>query len=286
MRHWRSLSERENFIGKCKIFCPLMSSAGVKEHKTLMYAKTQQLFSSHDNYMLMSIKRVQSTQLKNVKASLDPNVKLLVAKNKIMKKALEDLDAEKYSGLIEQLHGDVVIAFYDGADPKSILNVSQDNMRKANAVAGDIAPTDVIIPAGPTGLGPEKINIFQAAKMSTKINKGKIDLATDHKLLSEGSVVSISDASLLKMLNIRPFEFGLDIVNIYEGSESFAKDVLLIEEDDIANAMSESISLVAALSLGTGIPTPASVPYEIMNAFADVTMVSLGLGINIKESSS
>lgn len=264
----------------------MSSSAAVKEHKALMYSKTQQLFSSHDNYMLMSIKRVKSTQLKDVKASLDPRVKILIAKNKIMKKALEDLNAEKYSELIQKLRGDVVVAFYDEVDPKTILNASLNNMRKANAVAGDIAPVDVIIPAGPTGLGPEKINIFQAAKMNTRINKGKIDLVTDHKLLSKGSVVSISDASLLSMLNVRPFEFGLDIVNVYEGSESFTKDVLLIQEDDIIDSIKECVSLVSAISLGMGISTPASVPYEIMNAFVDVVKVSLGSGFSIKEFSN
>lgn len=264
----------------------MSSCCTASERKALMYSKTQELFSSHNNYMLVSIKRVKSTQLKDVKSSLDPKVKLLFAKNKIMKKALKDLDAQKYDQLIEKLHDDVAIAFFDNVDPKSILHAGMDHMRKANAVAGDIAPLDVVIPAGPTGLGPEKINIFQAARMNTKINKGKIDLVADHKLLSKGDTVTISDASLLLMLKIQPFSFGLDVLKVFEGNDVFDKSILMIGEDDVENCMKECISLTAAISLGTGISTPASVPYEIKNAFADIAKVSLGLSFNIKEISN
>lgn len=254
--------------------------------KTEMYNKTRDLFSTHNNYMLICVKRVKSTQFKEAKSALDSKIKLLFAKNKIIKKALNDLDSKKYEKLIEKLHGDVVIVFYDGVNPKTLLDVFAAHMRKANAVAGDVSPTDVIIPAGPTGLGPEKINIFQAARMNTKINKGKIDLVADHKILNAGDVVRISDAGLLKMLNILPFEFGLDIMQCFEGEEIFAKDLLLIGEEEISKLIADSISSIAALSLGSGGSTACSVPYEISNAFADVVKVSLAIDFSIKELSN
>lgn len=263
-----------------------MSACNATEHKTVMYNKTKELFSTHENYMLMSIKRVKSTQLKNVKTEIGRNVKLLIAKNKIMRKALEDLDSKKYSELINMLHGDVVVAFFDGTNPKNILDASKSNMRKALAVPGDIAPNDVVIPAGPTGLGPEKINVFQAAKIATKINKGKIDLATDHKLLSAGDVVTISHARLLTMLNILPFEFGLDIVKVFENGDVFNKELLEITEEQIAKSIEESVSMLAALSLGSETTTEASVPFEIKNAFADVVKISLATGFTINEFSN
>lgn len=256
------------------------------EHKTLMYNKTKELFSANENYMLLSIKRVKSTQLKNVKSEIGPKVKFLIAKNKIMKKALNDLDSKKYSKLIEMLHGDVIVAFFGDSNPSCVLEASNNNMRQARAVPGDIALKDVVIQAGPTGLGPEKINIFQAAKIMTKINKGKIDLANDHKLLSSGSVVSISNARLLALLNILPFEFGLDIIKIFENGESYEKDILRIGEEDISNSLKEASSLLAALSIGSGIVTEASVPFEIRNAFADLVKVSLATGFKIQEFSN
>ena len=159
-------------------------------------------------------------------------------------------------------------------------------MRKALAIPGDIAPSDVVIPAGPTGLGPEKINIFQAAKISTKINKGLIDLTIDHKLFNAGDIVTISDSKLLSMLRITPFEFGLDIVKIFEGSDVYAKCILKISEENVAESLSQSVSLLAALSLGSSTTTEASIPFEIKNAFADIVKISLATGFKIQEFSN
>lgn len=261
----------------------MSSCCTASERKCLMYSRTQELFSSHNNYMLVNVQRVKSTQLKDAKSCLDPRVKLLFAKNKIIKKALNDLDSKKYEKLIEQLHGNVAVAFYDNVDPRSVMEVSKNHMRQANAIAGDIAPSDVIIPAGPTGLGPEKINIFQAARMNTKINKGKIDLVSDHKLLSGGDVVTLSDANLLQMLKIKPFEFGLSLITLFEGKEIYSKELLMISNADIEKSLQDCCTSLAAISLGAGISTPASVPYEIKNAFANVAKVSLALGFKIKE---
>ncbi|KAM0679822.1 ribosomal protein P0 (A0) (L10E) [Glugoides intestinalis] len=260
-----------------------MSACTATEHKTLMYNKTKELFSTHKNYMLLSINRVKATQLKDVKSLISQKVKILVAKKKIMKKALQDLDADKYKDLSEMLRGDVIVAFFDGVDPKEIFDVSKGNMRRTAAVSGDIAPNDVFIPAGPTGLEPEKIKLFQAANIATKINKGKIDLVADHKLLSSGDSVSISNAKLLKMLNILPFEFGLDIIKVFENNESYGKELLDITEEVVSESIKDAVCLLAAVSLGSNTTTEVSVPFELKNAFADIAKLSLATGFNIQE---
>ncbi|KAI4292607.1 large subunit ribosomal protein LP0 [Pancytospora philotis] len=259
-----------------------MSSAAVsRERKERMLSKTREYFSSYKNYMILNIHKVQSTQFKDIVAEMPADFKLLFAKNKIVKKVLRELDEKKFEDLIERLHGNVLIAFFDGMNPSKILNVADAHQRQAHAVAGDLAKKDIVVPAGPTGLAPEKINLFQAARMNTKINKGKIDVVSDHVLVGAGNPVGIADANLLTLLNIMPFEFGLEIMRVYENGEVYAKDVLLIDESCVESALQEAIASVAAISLGAGLVTEASVPYEINNAYADVTKVALGLGISI-----
>ena len=46
----------------------------------------------------------------------------------------------------------------------------------APAKAGAIAPIDVYVPPGNTGLGPEKTSFFQALHIGTKISKGTIEI--------------------------------------------------------------------------------------------------------------
>lgn len=260
------------------------STAVNKERKMRMIEKTKELFSTHQSYMLVSIHKVQANQFKDIMAALPKSVKALFAKNKIMIKILKEMDENKYKKIIDSIKGNVLVIFFDDVNPKTILDVSSGNQRKAFAVPGDVAKNDVVVPAGPTGLAPEKINLFQAAKMNTKINKGKIDVALDHVLVKAGEVVGISEANLLNMLNIMPFEFGLEILSVFENGEMYNKNLLLIDQEFIENQIKETISMVAALSLGTGLVTEASLPYDINNAYTDIIKVSLATGFDVEKN--
>ena len=68
---------------------------------------------------------------------------------------------------------------------------------------------DVVLPAQNTGLGPEKTSFFQALAIPTKITKGTIEILNDIKLITEADKVGASEATLLQMLKIYPFSYGL-----------------------------------------------------------------------------
>ena len=82
----------------------------------------------------------------------------------------------------------------------------------APAKAGAIAPVNVFIPASNTGLGPEKTSFFQALSIATKISRGTIEILSEVHLITLGEKVGASEATLLQMLKIFPFTYGLKIV--------------------------------------------------------------------------
>ena len=47
---------------------------------------------------------------------------------------------------------------------------------QAPAKAGALAPVEVYVEAGSTGLGPEKTSFFQALHIGTKISRGTIEI--------------------------------------------------------------------------------------------------------------
>ena len=75
----------------------------------------------------------------------------------------------------------------------------------AAAKAGGLAPTDVFVPAGPTGLDPSQTAFFQSLNIATKIVKGAIEIINEVHLLKPGERVGNSEVSLLSKLNIKPF---------------------------------------------------------------------------------
>jgi len=60
------------------------------------------------------------------------------------------------------------------------------NKVAAAARTGTIAPIDVVIPPGPTNMDPSQISFFHALQISTKINKGQIEITKDVKVCVKG----------------------------------------------------------------------------------------------------
>merc|ERR1712219_36265 len=105
------------------------------------------------------------------------------------------------------------------------------NKVKAPAKAGALAPLDVTVPAQNTGMGPEKTSFFQALNIPTKITKGTIEIVTDVKLIKIGDKVGMSDSTLLNMLGISPFTYGLIIKKVYDSGTVFDPAILDITDD-------------------------------------------------------
>jgi large subunit ribosomal protein LP0 len=70
----------------------------------------------------------------------------------------------------------------------------------------------VTVPAGPTGLDPAQISFFHALHITTKIQKGQIEILKDVKVCEKGRIVGNSEAALLAKLNIKPFFYGMDVL--------------------------------------------------------------------------
>ena len=92
-------------------------------------------------------------------------------------------------------------------------NGPMDLQVQAPAKAGAIAPIDVFVPPQNTGLGPEKTSFFQALSIATKISRGTIEILSDVHLIKKDEKVGFSEATLLAMLKIYPFTYGLRVLH-------------------------------------------------------------------------
>lgn len=55
---------------------------------------------------------------------------------------------------------------------------------------------------------------LQALGIATKINKGTIEIVSDVHLIKTGDKVGASQATLLSKLGIKPFKYGLQILQV------------------------------------------------------------------------
>jgi len=155
---------------------------------------------------------------------------------------------------------------------------------RAPARPGAIAPCGVVIPAQNTGLGPEKTSFFQALSIPTKISKGTIEIINDVHILKEGDKVGASDATLLNMLNISPFNYGLLVEMVYDSGTIFEPKILDIRPEDLISKFMEGVQRVASVSLSIGYPTVASAPHSIVNGFKNLLAVAAATEVEFKQA--
>merc|ERR1719487_2017663 len=187
-----------------------------------------------------------------------------------------DGEHPEWEALLPFMVGNIGFVFTQG-DLSPIEEVIKEYVKPAAAKAGVIAPTSCMIPKGPTGLDPAQTSFFQALNIPTKINKGSIEIINDTTVIKEGTKVGSSEAALLAKLNVKPFEYGLAIKYVFEGGV-FPTDVLKISDDTLMGLFTTAMGQAAALSLGAGYPTEASLPHLFGNAFKNVCAIALEVG--------
>jgi len=133
-------------------------------------------------------------------------------------------------------------------------------------------------------MGPEKTSFFQALSIPTKITRGTIEIVQDVHLIKSGDKVGMSEATLLNMLKISPFTYGLIVQKVYEAGSVFDPAILDISDDDLREKFVQGVANIAAVSLAIGYPTIASVPHSIVNGMKNLLAVAAATDITFKEA--
>merc|ERR1712048_895368 len=81
-------------------------------------------------------------------------------------------------------------------------------------------------------------------------------------------------ATLLNMLKISPFSYGLVISKVYDSGSVFDPEILDITDADLLAKFSTGVRNVAALSLAINYPNVASVPHSIVNGMKNLLAIA------------
>lgn len=210
------------------------------------WQKLQETVNTYANAMFINIDNISSSQMNQIRKKLrDINAVLIVGKNTFMRAALNNTNNDK---IVDQLRGNVNIIFTNGdvADIKAVLD---KEVRPSPAKAGMIAPVNVIVNAGRTGVDIRKTQIFQVLGIQTQIMKNQIQIKKDKTVIKKGDKINSSQAALLDILNIRPFEYKIKITSILKDGviyDASILDTLAISEDGEEDAKTNGSDVVSA----------------------------------------
>jgi large subunit ribosomal protein LP0 len=208
-----------------------------------------------------------------------------MGKNTMMRKAIRDHLEKNPSleALLPQIRGNIGFVFTNG-DLSHIRTKLLNNRVAAPAKAGIVAPNDVVVPKGNTGMEPTQTAFLQALNIPSKINKGQIEITADVPLIKAGQKVGNSESTLLAKLNIKPFSYGLSIKAVYDNGSVYDAAVLDLTDEDLLGKFRAAVSNVASISLQIGYPTIASLPHSIINGYKNVLAIALGTEYSFEEA--
>ncbi|KAH7537500.1 hypothetical protein FEM48_Zijuj03G0099500 [Ziziphus jujuba var. spinosa] len=250
-----------------------------KTEKKIAYdAKLCRLLDEHGQILVVAADNVGSNQLQNIRKGLRGDSVVLMGKNTMMKRSIrlhsESTGNKAFLNLIPLLVGNVGLIFTKG-DLKEVSEEVAKYKVGAPARVGLIAPIDVVVPPGNTGLDPSQTSFFQVLNIPTKINKGTVEIITPVELIRKGEKVGSSESALLAKLGIRPFSYGLVVLSVYDNGSVFSPEVLYLSDDDLAHKFAAGVSMVTSLSLAISYPAIAAAPHMFVNGYKNVLATAI-----------
>ncbi|KAH6913159.1 60S acidic ribosomal protein P0 [Coprinopsis sp. MPI-PUGE-AT-0042] len=221
--------------------------------KEIYFDKLKELLAKYPSIFVVNVDNVGSNQMHQIRVALRGKGVVLMGKNTMVRRALRSILSEnpQYERLLPHVKGNIGFVFTE-EDLKDVREIIVANKVAAPARAGAFAPMDVSVPAGNTGMEPGKTSFFQALGIPTKIAP-----------------------TLLNMLNISPFTYGMTVVQIYDRGNTFSPDVLDVDEQELVDRFLSGIKTIAAISLALNYPTIVSVTHSFVNAYKNLLAISI-----------
>jgi len=256
-----------------------------KERKKRYKAKFERALQEYKNVLVVTVDNVGSLQLQKIRIALRGNAEIVMGKNTLMRMIMrEQIQSNpQLEALLPCIRGNMGLIFTNG-DLAKAREIVTSNKVPAAAKSGTLAPVDVFVPAGPTGLDPGQISFFQALNIATKIARGSIEIVANVHLIKKGDKVTSSAVALLGKLDIKPFFYGVIVTNVYENGSMYPVEILDITQSQLMDKFFSGVRKVAAIGLAIGYPTEASVGHTIASGFKKLLALSQSTGFEFAEA--
>lgn len=264
----------------------IAKAAQVSEGKKQVVAEFAKLIKDYPIVGAVNMENLPTKQLQNMRATLRDTVVIKMTKRRLMKIALEQAKNDKkgIEALIPYLKGMPAMIFTK-ENPFKLYKQLDKNKSKAPIKAGQTAPNDIIVPAGPTGFAPGPV-IGQLGQVgiAAGIEGGKVAIKKDSKVAKEGDVIKPELAALLTRLGIEPMEIGLALTAVYEDGNIFTKSILAVDEKEYINNITNAHRWSFNLAMEAGILTAETTTAMLAKAYFNAKALAISQDILTKDT--
>ncbi len=243
--------------------------ANVSDEKKEIVKEFKNLIDKYPIIAAVDVEKLPAKQLMTMRRKLKGKALVKMNKKRLMNLALKSSKKEGVGELSSYLKGMPALLF-SNHNPFSLFKELKKNKSPAPIKAGEVAPQDIIVPAGPTNFAPGPI-IGELGSVGVKagIENGKVAIKEDSVVAKEGEEVNAKLAGLLQRLEINPVEIGLNLIAAYENGTILTKDVLDIDEEEYINNVKLAASEAFLLSISQGIVTKDNITTLVMKGHSE-----------------
>jgi len=225
-----------------------------------------------------SISGLPSKQFQEIRAKLKGSVNIKVAKITLLKRAFE-ANKKVVKGITDlepMMQGPTAI-ITTTENPFKLQKILSESKTPSYAKEGEVAPYDIVIPAGDTPFKPGPIiGELQEVGIKAKIQGPSITVVEDSLVVKEGEEINKKVASVLQRMEVKPMYVGIDLRAALEHGVVYDSKILTIDSEETKKTLATAYSNALNLAFNAGIMNKTTV--EIF--LADASQKALNLAVN------
>ncbi|MBK64377.1 MAG: 50S ribosomal protein L10 [Euryarchaeota archaeon] len=244
-------------------------------------AELKEIISSPGVVGIVDIGGVPAKNMLDMRSSLKGIVNMTMAKKTLMRLAWKEAgrSTEELEVLFEGASQPCIV-HSDSLNAYQLFDELKKTRQGRAAKEGELAPTDIIVPAGPTEFAPGPlVGEFNAVGIPAKIDKGKIAIQKETKVVSAGEPMSADLGMMLAKLGINPIEIGLILIGAIEEGLLLPADDLDLDVDGLKDDIAVATSRAFNLACNAHWFSTATTPVLLAKASSESLAVAVEAGI-------
>jgi len=254
----------------------------VSEKKLQAVKELKQEIKNYPVIGILDMHKLPGRQLHEIRNKLMQEAKIKMYKKIIIHKVFSEVNGLKE--LAGHIQGEPALLF-SKTNPFKLARIISQSKSRALAKTGDIAPADIVVRAGPTGLAPGPvIGELQRVKIPAMVEGDKISIRQDTVVAKKMDVIQKPLADVLAKLGIEPVEIGLTLIAVFDNGTIYSKEVLFIPQEEYIENLKSAHRNALNLSISIGYFTKENIPFLLSKAHNEACSLSVKAGLLTKET--
>jgi len=176
----------------------------------------QQLVDNHEHLFCFGVENMRTAPFKALRLEFREDGRFLLGKNQVLRVALGRSASEAYKpgldAFASKLQGEVGVLFTNR--PVAQVEAFFNSFRELDfARAGSRAAKTIDVQAGPlVGQPSSMVESLRNIQLPVGLKKGVVVLEQDHRICTEGDVLSAAQARALKFFGVKTSEFKVRVM--------------------------------------------------------------------------